>query len=650
MGNKTKRLISIAINQQNRYSHHCINELSMDKIWVPFSKTSKSSPWFSPLTLAVNYSKNGYLLKEYIRGRGSSPSRQVRSEDNYFKPGFSYMGRATRLIPFIVPYGVIPTARRAQIFPYKDSEYTVLGICASNIGSAVARLSGEIFSAPNYQASMVQGLPACDFPEATLQEIQSHVDAEVNKRRAVVRLYEPYQEFSLPAWLQVDQAGATEWDLYSLFGKELENKIAAAYGLNAEQLTELERDIREAVAIRAPSDDTESAESADDDTDDEQELNIQLIDETPEAKAAGLLMYAVGVVFGRWDVRMAIDHSLIPKLPAPFDPLPVCPPATLVGPDGLPAKAGAIAGEEWLRARPDAGILPAENAVASPTIPNASYPLPVAWDGILVDDPGHTWDVTTHSRKVLQLLFGENGENIETEAVHLAGAASLQEYLQRQSGFFADHFGEYSKNRRYAPIYWPLSTPSGLYTVWLYYHRLTDQTLYTCVNDFVDPKLKQVSEDITGLRGKSRSSSDEKQLERLIDLELELRDFRAELLRIAAFWKPNSNDGVELTAAPLWKLVQHRQWKARLKATWEKLEAGDYDWAHLALGIWPERVVRASHKDHSYAIAHDLEEQLWHEVEVERRGRGRGTASTEWRPRNLNEADLRDIIDMAKAR
>jgi len=186
----------------------------------------------------------------------------------------------------------------------------------------------------------------------------------------------------------------------------------------------------------------------------------------------------------------------------------------------------------------------------------------------------------------------------------------------------------------------------------LYYHRLTNQTLYTCVNDFVDPKLKQVAEEAARLRGKAnRSSTEEKELERLSDLELELTDFRDELLRIAKFWKPNLNDGVQITAAPLWKLFQHRQWQNRLKATWEKLEAHDYDWAHLALSIWPDRVVHASHKDRSYAIAHDLEDKLWHEVEVEKIGRGgRVTTKLEWFPRDLSENELNDIIAEVKAR
>jgi hypothetical protein len=129
------------------------------------------------------------------------------------------------------------------------------------------------------------------------------------------------------------------------------------------------------------------------------------------------------------------------------------------------------------------------------------------------------------------------------------------------------------------------------------------------VNDFVDPKLKQVSEEATRLRlKKGRSAADEKELERLTDFERELKDFREELLRVAKFWKPNLDDGVEITAAPLWKLFQHKPWQKRLKETWQKLEAGEYDWAHLAYTIWPERVREKCKSDKSLAIAHDLEE------------------------------------------
>ena len=82
---------------------------------------------------------------------------------------------------------------------------------------------------------------------------------------------------------------------------------------------------------------------------------------------------------------------------------------------------------------------------------------------------------------------------------------------------------------------------------------------------------------------------------------------RDELLRLAPTWKPNHDDGVQITAAPLWRLFRHRPWQTVLRDTWEKLERGDYDWAHLAMDYWPDRVREKCRTDKSLAIAHDLE-------------------------------------------
>lgn len=276
-------------------------------------------------------------------------------------------------------------------------------------------------------------------------------------------------------------------------------------------------------------------------------------------------------------------------MPDAFAVLPVCPPGMLQNEAGLPLHpadaARAKASGEW------------------------RYPIDIPWDGVLVDDVGNSLDIEARVRRTLEIIWHGRAEAIEREACEILDVPTLRDYFRKPTAFFANHLKRYSKSRRQAPIYWPLSTPSGSYTLWIYYHRLTDQTLYTCVNDFVEPKLKQVTGEAARLRQKAtRSSADEKELERLSGLELELKDFRDELLRLAKFWKPNLNDGVQITAASLWRLFQHRPWQKKLKETWEALEAGQYDWAHLAYSIWPDRVREKCRTDKSLAIAHGLED------------------------------------------
>ena len=79
-------------------------------------------------------------------------------------------------------------------------------------------------------------------------------------------------------------------------------------------------------------------------------------------------------------------------------------------------------------------------------------------------------------------------------------------------------------------------------------------------------------------------------------------------MRITALpYKPNHDDGVLITAAPLNKLFRHTKWRKATEDCWKELEKGEYDWAHLAYSIWPDRVTKKCKKDLSMAIAHGIE-------------------------------------------
>ena len=184
-------------------------------------------------------------------------------------------------------------------------------------------------------------------------------------------------------------------------------------------------------------------------------------------------------------------------------------------------------------------------------------------DGILVDEPGHQDDLCLQIQDCIKKIWEVNHNEIEQEMCEIFGSHDLRTPLCKSGGFFNYHFDSYSKSRRYAPIYWPLSTPSGSYTLWLYYHRITDQTLYTCINNYIDPKLQRLNQSITQLWNKSdRTSSEHHEFEEFQELAQELTEFRNELLRIAQLpWKPNFEDGVQITAAPLWKQFRLKKWQ-----------------------------------------------------------------------------------------
>lgn len=291
----------------------------------------------------------------------------------------------------------------------------------------------------------------------------------------------------------------------------------------------------------------------------------------PDSRSYGIkeygdrtLSYLVGVVFSRWDAAFATGVRKPPMLDGPFEPLPAVPP-------GAPQSA-------------------------IPTV-------------ILVDDEGSSADIVERLRGALRSIWGTDSDHIEDDLCTAIESISLREYLRRPSGFFSSHLSRYSEGARKAPIYWPLSTNSDGYTLWVYYPSLTSQTLFTAINDYVEPKLRQVGADVTSLhnKGSGRARDEEKQLEALQAFEQELIELRNTLLKLAPSYKPNHDDGVQITAAPLWPLFRHKPWQKVLKDTWAKLEKGDYDWAHLAMNYWPERVREKCKTDKSLAIAHGLE-------------------------------------------
>ncbi|MEW8418928.1 MAG: hypothetical protein AB2690_16930, partial [Candidatus Thiodiazotropha endolucinida] len=558
----------------------CLNRVSEDISWCFYSKIDKASPFVAPIHLLVNWSFNGREIKAYHEMNGDSPSRYVRSESSYFLPGICYMLRSSRLIPYIVPRGIIPTAGRSQIYPINGLENDVLAIISSNVASAVARFKGENFGQPKFQNSMVSSIPFAELSDESKELILKGIQEKFDE---YLQLYENSEaEIQFKGTLEQVESQNKKLDRTSLIGRTSEVLVGNAYQLSENELSELELDMME--SINSPK--WMSGSNEPEESDNTETLYT-------------ILSWSVGVAMGRFDIRTMTDERIIDSSDDPYRPLPAQSP----------------------------GMLPADKS------PYCIH------SGILVVEEGHKLDLPGLVYSVLEDI------DYETDFTF-----PIRKWIRKD--FFQLHLKQYSKSRRQAPIYWPLQTPSGSYTLWVYYHRLTEQTLYTCVNDFVEPKLKSVTEDLNTLRSKSaRSSQEEKELARLTDLEAELKDFRDELLRIAKFWKPNLNDGVQITASPIWKLFQHKPWQKKLKQTWEKLEKGDYDWAHLACSIWPERVLSKCHQDRSLAIAHDVEDIFWHEVEVPivRRGRDTGDTKLEWQPKDLTDTELTELVNQTIA-
>ena len=513
--------------------------------WMPFAKGGSASRWYSDFPFTAIWDSSRCTFGGYT-GLMHRPSEKPSSVDHYFKGGLTWPLRAAHFSPVPLPKGSIFSIRGYAILASDPELLTIAAICNSKAFDYIFKVALGRFGFPEFVVGILQNLPMPSVPESNCSDLAGLMTRAWSLKRTLRTVDETSHAFSLPAALRPRLGNFDPSAIDTELARiqaQIDDIAFGLYGFS---------DADRAAATQAPgSEPADSAAAAIDDEDDEAEFDA------PMASATTLRSWAVGVAFGRFDWRLATGERAAPHEPEPFDPLPAFSP----------------------------GMLPAG---ATPFH---------AHGGILVDDPGHANDLA----RLVDDVLGRVSRSVHDD---------LRRWLQRE--FFAFHLQCYSKSRRKAPIYWPLATASGNYALWLYFPSLNSQSLYTAINDFLDGpngKLAQVASDVAALRnkGSARTRDEEKRFENLEGLELELIELRDQLLRIAPTYKPNHDDGVQITAAPLWPLFRHKSWQKLLKDTWAKLEKGEYDWSHLAMNYWPDRVRDKCKTDKSLAIAHGLE-------------------------------------------
>jgi hypothetical protein len=535
--------------------------------YVPIAKGGPFGRYYFPLECVVNWRRDGQEMKALSTALYGSETRQIQAQEYYTRPGLTYPFRSAqrgsrgvreRFLGFSVrtmPAGGVFAVQGMAIFASnEDSLLECLAVLNSRTVAAFADLLSN-FSA--YQVGYIRGLPFPPLAEHQRARRVALARALVNAGRLSWSGGETAREFVVPLALRrmdsgsgIDPAAIERVCIER--ASEVDKIVEAAFGLGGEELVE--------ILAAAGSENTaptrgfgwESSTQRETD-DDEEDLSTRVLGSEADTS------WLVGVAFGRFDPRLATGVRAIPSEPEPFDPLP-------------PRSPGMYPEGEEPADRPD----------------------------ILVEDEGHADDLAARTSAV-------------AERVELDAPENLRAWLAKE--FFPLHIKMYSKSRRKAPIYWQLATPSASYSVWLYIHAFSKDTLFRVQNDYVTPKLAHEERRLESLRSELRdgaTAAQRKQFTAQEALVEELRAFLDEVKRIAPLWNPNLDDGVIINFAPLWRLVpQHKAWQKELKATWDALCEGKFDWAHLAMHLWPERVVPKCAKDRSLAIAHRLEGEFW---------------------------------------
>jgi len=568
--------------------------------WYPFVKGGAFSPYYGDLPVVVNWDRAGDEIKNNLNDRGGVRSNVWMLRDTasnyFFQPGLTWPARPHRRGAFShVPAGCIFSHTGTMLFCPTRDHWAVCAVLNSDAYIGLLHLlmprgGGDSGQTLKYEVGYVTSVPVPDLSPADEAALAALAYRAWSLKRSLDTRTETSHAFILPALLQTGgstlAARSAAWtehvqeidaELTSIQA-EIDERCFELYGIDEEDRRSITED------FGGSSADTEASEDADSDTDDEAEAEAAADTAT---LAAELVSWAVGVAFGRFDVRFATGARELPAEPEPFDPLLVRSPAMLTGDDGLPLP------------RPPAG-----------------YSLSFPEDGILVDDPGHPRDLTAAVRAVFDTVFGVSADAVWQEAAALLDPKTHDLRTWLATEFFEHHLKRHSKSRRKAPIIWQLGTRSARYSTWVYAHRLTRDSLFALARDVVAPKLALEERRQSGLVGEAGPNPTAKQRAEIAAQDAvvaELRVFADEVRRVAPLWNPDLDDGIVLVEAPLWRLVPHKPWAKELKGRWDDLAAGRYDWAHLAMHLWPERVVPKCALDRSLAIAHGLEEVFWAE-------------------------------------
>ncbi|HEY1307292.1 MAG TPA: BREX-1 system adenine-specific DNA-methyltransferase PglX [Vicinamibacterales bacterium] len=601
--------------------------------WAPFAKGGEYSPYYGDIHLAIDWTQQGGRIGAYVTERYPYLKGNVdwilHPESDYFQSGLTYTRRTTSgFSPRFLPKGCVFSDQGIAILTTpREAAAELLAVLMTRIVAAFIEMmveSGDAVTsgsaARRYETNIASSIPIPALSDEHAERLRElAIEIWALKRREETS-DETGRYFVAPTALMtkglhlttttVKELAAVTWDekekrdLGTLEATwEIEGLVRDLYGFDALTLALTDREMGvhpfswpvdpnqrddDAIAAAYCTDidkviDQEVKRSGGSRAitkksyyvDRRLEILSAVFQRHPSSisrvrRARGLvpdgfaravveelISYALGCVLGRWEIGIDRMDSL--TSPGPFDAVPVCSPATLTGIDGLPANE-----------TPD------------------DYPLRVAWDGIVPDDPDNFEDVIRRVREVLALTCSDRAEAVEREACEILDVHDLRSYFRRpgKGGFWDDHVSRYSKSRRKAPIYWLLQSSKRNYALWLYYHRLDKDLLFKALVNYVEPKIRLETSRLDTLRGQTAAAGEgskeakrlAKDAERQEDFVSELRDFEGKLRHAANLHLvPDLNDGVVLNVAAVHELVPWRE------ATdyWEELLAGDYEWSSI---------------------------------------------------------------------
>lgn len=567
-------------------------EVSVDyQSWFPLMKGGGSERWYSYNDIVTNWKKSGLEVKQEVIGRypylKGNYKLKIRDEGWLGKQGITYTNLGgNKFSARLMPNGSLFDDTGPALFVENLDWEIILGIVNSTLTSYLLSM---INPSLHFQKGDLAKFPLPKLEQ--LSEFITFVRTSVWNAVHKSTKNEATFDFIVPLSWQtgLDDAQSTQTRLVELEA-QIDEEVYRLYSISNADRALIEAEL--GGGIIAESEDAEDKSSKQDDEDDtEAESPI-----TRQELAVRWISYAMGIVLGRFKVGMSgalgsgvyrREAFAVGSLPAPDE-------------NEFNQLVGNV--ERFAYVDSEGG-----RHLFSADVEQALNALTVA-DGITVFDENHERDLPMLVQKALDLMLGTKASD---DVIQEAASGDLRKFLSKD--FFTQYHNRWYRKR---PIYWVLQTAKRSYGFVLFHERFSKYTLYTLMRDYADfylARLKNQLSDLetskSSLTGKALKAA-EGDMGKLSKLVAEIAEFIKIADRIAnEGYQPETNwidDGIILRLAPLWELMPI--WKTEPKKYWQKLESGEFDWSHIAMHYWSERVREKCKTNKSFAIAHGHEE------------------------------------------